>query len=96
MVPSHLLVIFRVLICLYFAKAVAKYLRLFQILVSTEIEHSYAEAISNSRWMKAMKVKITSLESNKIWTVVSLPKGKKPIDCKRVFRIKYIYIYTHI
>ncbi|XP_075085041.1 uncharacterized protein LOC142168279 [Nicotiana tabacum] len=43
---------------------------------------SYQEAAKDSKWIEAMKVEIQALEENKIWEVVSLPKGKKGIGYK--------------
>ena len=36
-----------------------------------------------------MDVEIKALEANNTWTLTSLPPGKKPIDCKWVYRVKY-------
>lgn len=36
-----------------------------------------------------MQEEIASLEKNHTWGLVSLPKGKKSIGCKWVFKIKY-------
>ena len=32
---------------------------------------------------------IKALELNKTWTLEDLPLGKKPINCKRIYNIKY-------
>ena len=32
--------------------------------------------------------RITALEETKTWEIVSLPKGKKPIACKWVYKVK--------
>ena len=34
-------------------------------------------------------MEIEALEANGTWTLTTLPKGKKPIGCKWVYKIKY-------
>jgi len=36
-----------------------------------------------------MDKEIQALDANNTWKVVSLPQGKKPIDCKWVYKPKY-------
>lgn len=36
-----------------------------------------------------MKAEIQALEDNKTWELVDLPKGKKAIGCKWVYKIEY-------
>jgi len=36
-----------------------------------------------------MEKELQALYNNNTWTVVFLPAGKKPIDCKWVYRAKY-------
>lgn len=36
-----------------------------------------------------MNSKIEALEANGTWTLTMLPKGKKPIGCKCVYKRKY-------
>lgn len=36
-----------------------------------------------------MNLEIQALEGNDTWMMTSLPKGKKLIDCKQVYKIKY-------
>ena len=38
--------------------------------------------------MKAMVKEMESLSKNKTWDLMELPKGKKPIGCKWVFKKK--------
>ena len=40
------------------------------------------------KWMEAMVEKTESLSKNKTWELTELPKGKKPIGCKWVFKKK--------
>ena len=39
--------------------------------------------------MTAINKEINALELNNTWYLTDLPKGKKPIGCKWVFKIKY-------
>lgn len=57
---------------------------------SPEVEPaSYYEAARDKRWVEAMQTEIKALEDNKTWELVPLPKGKKAIECKWVYKIKY-------
>ena len=49
---------------------------------------SYNEAAKNPLWTEAMDKELSALTENKTWDIVSLPKGKKSIGCKWVYRIK--------
>lgn len=58
---------------------------------STEEPSIYAEAISSmdsDRWMTAMHEEMESLHKNCTWNLVILPKNKKVIRCKWVFKRK--------
>ena len=49
------------------------------------------EAISSSeseKWKEAMEKEIRSIEANEVWELVELPKGKKTIGCKWVYKCK--------
>jgi len=39
-------------------------------------------------WYDAMKDKMNSMQSNKVWKLVELPNGAKAIGCKWVFKTK--------
>ncbi|KAL4323895.1 hypothetical protein GQ457_11G003570 [Hibiscus cannabinus] len=48
----------------------------------------YHQAVRFSEWRDAMQDELRAMDSLKTWSVVSLPDGKKAIDCKWVYRIK--------
>jgi hypothetical protein len=52
---------------------------------------TYNEAVGASdgdKWMAAINDEYASLMENKTWTLTPLPKGRKAIGCKWVFRVK--------
>lgn len=52
---------------------------------------SYQEAIANpnkSKWEEAMQAEMKSLESNHVWELVELPKDRKVIGSKWVYKVK--------
>ncbi|KAG8501115.1 hypothetical protein CXB51_003217 [Gossypium anomalum] len=54
---------------------------------------NYSEAIScedSEKWMFAMQEEMESLHKNKTWDLVKLPKGKKTVRCKWVFKKKEV------
>lgn len=53
---------------------------------------TYRQAISCSdslKWIEAMKNEYNSLIMNKTWELCKLPAGRKPVDCKWVYKLKY-------
>lgn len=56
---------------------------------SSNVPTSVQEALSDSKWTQAMKEEMEALLKNDTWTLVTLPKGKKPVGCKWVFSIKH-------
>ena len=48
-------------------------------------------AVKDLKCKKAMAKEIEALEDNKTWSFGELPPGKKPINCKWVFKVKYIF-----
>ncbi|XP_070008355.1 uncharacterized mitochondrial protein AtMg00820-like [Nicotiana sylvestris] len=62
---------------------------------SADVEpSSFHQASKDDRWIEAMKFEIEALEQNNTWSVVDLPVGKIPIECKWVCKIKYNADYT--
>ena len=52
---------------------------------------TYQDAMNSpdsKRWLEAMKSEMDSMYQNKVWTLVDLPEGVKPIGCKWVFKKK--------
>ena len=64
--------------------------------VAEEIEggaelSNYSEAITSAdcnNWLTAMQDEMESLEKNGTWDLVKLPKDKKPVRCKWIFKRK--------
>ena len=49
---------------------------------------NYEEAAKDPGWIAAMHKEIEVLEDNRTWSLVPLPKGKKPIGSKWVYKVK--------
>ena len=49
---------------------------------------TYDQAVLHLGWQEAMQKELHALKETNTWDVVSLPKGKKPIACKGVYKIK--------
>ena len=47
-----------------------------------------AEALKDSKWVKAMNDEVKSIEDNNTWSLIELPQGKKAIDVKWVYKVK--------
>jgi hypothetical protein len=63
----------------------------YALLTSSEDPSTFQEAIESSekdKWMEAMVEENEFLSKNKTWELTELPKGKKPIGCKWVFKKK--------
>ena len=62
------------------------------VLINDEGEpESLKEVLSHpekSQWMKAMHEEMGSLQKNGTYQLVELPKGKRPLKCKWVFKLK--------
>ncbi|KAG8501429.1 hypothetical protein CXB51_003743 [Gossypium anomalum] len=53
--------------------------------------YNYSKAVScedSEKWMFAMQEEMESLHKNRTWDLVKLPKGKKVVRCKWVFKKK--------
>ena len=45
--------------------------------------------VHSSKWLEALKDKMKSMSTNKVWDLETIPKGVKTIGCKWVYKIKY-------
>ncbi|GAA0172404.1 transmembrane signal receptor [Lithospermum erythrorhizon] len=50
---------------------------------------SYRQALRDPSWYDPMKAEINALENNGIWSLVELPKDKKDLGNRWVYKIKY-------
>jgi hypothetical protein len=57
-------------------------------LQSVVIPSDWRAAKQDPKWHDAMLEEMAALEKNKTWELVSLPKGKKPVNCKWVYTVK--------
>ena len=48
---------------------------------------------NKNAWRDAMQAEINSLNDNKVWSLTEIPKDKKPIQVKWVFKIKRRLLY---
>jgi len=58
----------------------------FALLAETKLVN-FEEAVKNSKWLGAMKEEMRSIEKNN-WELCILPKGKKTIGVKWVYKVK--------
>ncbi|KAJ0919075.1 putative RNA-directed DNA polymerase [Helianthus annuus] len=49
----------------------------------------FNEAVKDPRWVEAMNKEMEALYKNGTWTLVNLPKDRKAIGCKWIYKIKY-------
>ncbi|GJY56495.1 ribonuclease H-like domain-containing protein, partial [Tanacetum coccineum] len=49
----------------------------------------YNDALSDSNWLDAMNNEIEALNRNNTWFICDLSIDRKPIGCKRIYKIKY-------
>lgn len=56
----------------------------------TNIPYTFKQAATDSNWLTAMKVELNALENNQTWEIVPKPSDKHIVDCKWLFKIKYL------
>ena len=50
---------------------------------------SFNEANKHEEWRKAMEEEYDSIMKKKTWELIELPKDKKPIGCKWIYKSKF-------
>lgn len=64
--------------------------RNFLVAISTGVEpRSFKEAMQDPGWREEMHKEIKALEENDIWSMKTLPRGKKALGSRWVNKIKY-------
>lgn len=58
-------------------------------LSSVSIPTKLHNALSNPKWVNAMRGEIEALEKNSTWDLVPLPNEKKVVGCRWVFTVKH-------
>ena len=53
------------------------------------IPSHFQEALEDLKWISAMVEEMKALQKNCTWEMVELSMGKKTIECKWVFLVKY-------
>jgi hypothetical protein len=66
-----------------------KHLAYLAALTSNEEPTSYSQAMKHHEWREAMAKELKALEENETWELTTLPKGRKAVGCKWVYKIKY-------
>jgi hypothetical protein len=59
-----------------------------QVSKTNDLE-TFAEALGHPDWDTTMNEEYRSLMENDTWYFVPLPKGRKPVRCKWVYKTKY-------
>ncbi|MCO5548888.1 hypothetical protein L7F22_002350 [Adiantum nelumboides] len=58
--------------------------------VAQDVEPTcFEEAAKNDKWQEAMKKEMDALYDKETWGLVPLPKVKKPIGCRWVYKVKH-------
>ncbi|XP_076947543.1 uncharacterized protein LOC143619520 [Bidens hawaiensis] len=72
----------------YTESAPIEQLAIEEVLLIDEEPRNHSEAIGIKEWEAAMKSEIASIERNRTWKLVDLPKGHKSIGLKWIFKVK--------
>ena len=62
----------------------------FYLMVESDPQ-TYEDAAHDQIWKTAMKKEFSSLQKNNTWELVDLPLGRKLVQCKWVFKSKFVF-----
>lgn len=63
--------------------------QLLALLTTQQEPQMYNKGITDPAWKNAMQKEFQALATNQTWDLVPLPKGKRPIRYKWIYKIKY-------
>ncbi|QHO24819.1 Copia protein [Arachis hypogaea] len=74
---------------LSYDKLTPKYKSLSLAITSNQEPSTYEEAAAHECWRKTIQDELTALDQNRTWCLTELPKDKKVVGYKWVFRVKF-------
>lgn len=58
------------------------------MLLGVEEPSSFDQAVKDTEWKNAIRVEMEAIEKNKTWVLTDLPRGRKPITLKWIYKLK--------
>ncbi|CAN1305751.1 Copia protein [Linum perenne] len=75
--------------CVSYSRLNQSYRAFISQLDNEKIPDNIHEAMKSPEWREAVMNELEALKKNNTWTMVKLPSGKRTVDCKWIFSIKY-------
>lgn len=73
----------------YYNKFSKNHQAFLESITSNEYPKYFSQALKDARWIEALKKGVTTLEKNGTWSLMELLVGKRDIDSKWVYKLKY-------